>query len=121
MRVLLTNDDGIHAPGLRALIEAFSGAHTVYVCAPDRERSAASHSATMATPLRAKPLDMPGVARAWAVNGTPADCAGLGMFLCRDTGLDMVVSGINRGMNQGGACIYSGTVGAAMEASMRGA
>ena len=121
MRVLLTNDDGIHAPGLQALIEAFSGAHAVYVCAPDRERSAASHSATMATPLRANPLNMPGVARAWAVDGTPADCAGLGMFLCRDAGLDMVVSGINRGMNQGGACIYSGTVGAAMEASMKGA
>ena len=121
MRVLLTNDDGIHAPGLRALVEAFSGAHTVYVCAPDRERSAASHSVSMANPLHAKPLNMPGAARAWAVDGTPADCAGLGMFLCRDTGLDMVVSGINRGMNQGGACIYSGTVGAAMEASMKGA
>ena len=70
MRILLTNDDGIHARGLRALIEVFSGVHTVYVCAPDQERSAASHSATLAAPLRAKPLDMPGVARAWAVNGT---------------------------------------------------
>ncbi|MBQ6346578.1 MAG: 5'/3'-nucleotidase SurE [Clostridia bacterium] len=122
MHILLTNDDGIFAPGLRALIEAFSGAgHTVYVCAPDRERSAASHSSMLAYPLHAMPIDMPGAARAWALDGTPADCACLGLFLCREAGIDLAVSGINRGMNQGGACVYSGTVGAAMEASMRGA
>ena len=122
MHILLTNDDGIFAPGLKALVEAFSGAgHTVYVCAPDRERSAASHSATFAQPLHATPVAMPGAAMAWAVDAAPSDCACLGMFLCREAGVDLAVSGINRGMNQGGACIYSGTVGAAMEASMRGA
>lgn len=121
MRILLTNDDGILAPGLRALAEAFSGAgHTVYVCAPSRERSGASHSSMIALPLRAKPMDVPGAAMAWAVDSTPSDCASLGLFLCRGAGVDMVVSGINRGMNQGGACIYSGTVGAAMEAAMQG-
>ena len=121
MRILVTNDDGIFAPGLRALVEAFSGAgHTVYVCAPDRERSCISHAATLNAPLHAEPRDIPGAALAWAVDGTPSDCAALGLFLCRKMGLDLVVSGVNRGMNQGGACIYSGTVAAVMEAAMHG-
>ncbi len=121
MRVLLINDDGIHAPGIRTLGEVFRAAgHRVFVCAPDRERSAASHSGTFNRGLRAEPVDFPGAERAWAVDGTPSDCASLGLFLARDAGVDVVVSGINRGMNQGGACIYSGTVGAAMEAAMCG-
>lgn len=121
MHVLFTNDDGVFAPGIMALLEAFAAqGHTCYVCAPDRERSAASHSVTLDKPLHAKPVDMPGATRAWAVDGPPADCASLGLFLCRDVGIDLVISGINRGMNQGGACIYSGTVAAALEASMCG-
>ncbi|MBQ3269661.1 MAG: 5'/3'-nucleotidase SurE [Clostridia bacterium] len=121
MRVLLTNDDGILAPGIRALGEVFRAAgHRVFVCAPDRERSAASHSGTFNRALRAREADFPGAERAWAVDGTPADCASLGLFLTRDAGVDVVISGINRGMNQGGACVYSGTVGAAMEAAMCG-
>ncbi|MDO4866101.1 MAG: 5'/3'-nucleotidase SurE [Clostridia bacterium] len=123
MRILLTNDDGVFAPGIRALAETFSGAgHEVFVCAPDRERSAAGHSATFGKPLRAETMDFPGASLAWAVDGTPSDCASLGLFLVREAGrdVDMVVSGINRGMNLGGACIYSGTVAAAMEASMCG-
>ena len=122
MRILLTNDDGVFAPGIRALAEAFSAAgHGVYVCAPDRERSAASHSVTIGSALHAREVDVPGATRAWAVDGTPSDCASLGLFLTRDAGVDLVVSGINRGMNMGGAAIYSGTVAAAMEASMCGA
>lgn len=122
MRILLTNDDGVFAPGIRALAEAFSAAgHGVYVCAPDRERSAASHSVTIGSALHARAVDVPGATRAWAVDGTPSDCASLGLFLTRDAGVDLVVSGINRGMNMGGAAIYSGTVAAAMEASMCGA
>ena len=121
MRILLTNDDGIFAPGLKALAACFSGAgHTVYVCAPDRERSAASHSATFTRGLHAAPMDVDHAAQAWAVDGTPADCASLGLFLCREKGVELVVSGINLGMNQGGACVYSGTVAAAMEGAMRG-
>ena len=92
------------------------------VCAPDRERSAASHSGTFGRPLRAEPVDYPGAEKAWAVDGTPSDCASLGLFLAgREAPVDLVVSGINRGMNLGGACVYSGTVGAAMEAAMCGA
>lgn len=122
MNILLTNDDGVFAPGLRALVEAFTAAgHSVFVCAPDCERSAASHAVTLQRPLCARPVDMPGAEAAWAVDGTPADCAGLGMYLMGPDSVDIVISGINRGMNQGGAAIYSGTVAAALEASMRGA
>ena len=121
MRILLTNDDGIRAPGLRALAETFSRAgHRVLVCAPDRERSAASHSATFGRPLHAEPVAFPLAERAWAVDGTPCDCASLGLFLARDAGVDILISGINKGMNMGGAAVYSGTVAAAMEASMCG-
>lgn len=122
MRILLTNDDGIFAPGLRVLGETFSAAgHGVYVCAPNRERSAASHSVTLAGTLRAEPVALDWAEGAWASDGTPADCASLGLYLTRETPVDMVISGINRGMNLGGACVYSGTVGAALEAAMCGA
>ena len=122
MNILLTNDDGINAPGLRALVDVFTAAgHSVYICAPDRERSAASHSGTFNRALRADPVDYPGAEAAWAADGTPSDCAALGLFLAGgSTRLDLAISGINRGMNMGGACIYSGTVGAAMEAAMDG-
>jgi len=122
MHILLTNDDGVRADGLRALCAGFVGAgHRVSVCAPDRERSAASHSVTLKKPLRAEPVDFPGAERAWQVDGTPADCASLGLWLTREDPVDLVVAGINYGMNLGAACVYSGTVGAAMEASMCGA
>ena len=121
MRVLLTNDDGAFASGLITLARVLSEAgHRVYVCAPDRERSAASHSVTLVKPLHAKPVDIPGAEMAWAVDGTPADCARLGLYLTREAGVDLAISGINRGMNQGGATVYSGTVAAALEASMCG-
>lgn len=122
MNILLTNDDGIRAPGLRALADAFTAAgHRVYICAPDRERSAASHSGTFQRALRADPVDYPGAEAAWASDGTPSDCASLGLFLTgRAAKIDLAVSGINRGMNMGGACVYSGTVAAAMEAAMAG-
>lgn len=121
MRILLTNDDGIAARGLRALAEGLIAAgHRVWVCAPDRERSGASHSVTIGSPMAAKPADYPGVERAWQVASTPADCASLGLWLTREEPVDLVVAGINRGMNMGGACIYSGTVAAAMEAAMCG-
>ena len=121
MRVLLTNDDGIAARGLRALADGMIAAgHSVSVCAPDRERSGASHSATIGRPMSAEPVDYPGADQAWQVDGTPADCASLGLWLKREAPVDLVVAGINRGMNMGGACVYSGTVAAAMEAAMCG-
>lgn len=121
MHIMLVNDDGIFAPGIEAMARALvDDGHRVSVCAPDRERSANSHAATLDRPLHAKQWDFPGAAHAWAVDGTPADCARLGLFLLRDDPVDLVVSGINKGSNLGGACIYSGTVAAAMEASMAG-
>lgn len=121
MHILLCNDDGIFAPGIHALCAAaVKAGHRVSVCAPDRERSAASHAATLATPLHGKSVDFSGADKAWAADGTPADCARLGLYLLRDDPVDAVITGINRGHNLGGACIYSGTIASAMEASMHG-
>lgn len=119
MHIMLSNDDGIFAPGIRALCDAaIAAGHRVSVCAPDRERSAASHALTLVLPLHAKKMDFPGAVNAWAVDGTPADCARLGLYLLQDDPVDAVVTGVNRGHNLGGAGIYSGTVASAMEASM---
>lgn len=119
MHLLLVNDDGIHAPGIRALCDAAAAAgHRVSVCAPDCERSAASHSISLGRALHAKKIDFPNAEIAYAVDGTPSDCARLGLFLIQD--VDAVISGINNGSNLSGACIYSGTVAAATEASMSG-
>jgi len=120
MHILITNDDGIRAEGLIQLAEyAVKAGHRVTVCAPDSERSAASHSISITKPLRVKEGTLFGM-KTYAVDGTPADCARLGMYLLRNDKPDFCISGINRGSNLGGACIYSGTVGAAMEASMAG-
>ena len=123
MHILLTNDDGIHAPGLRQLCEAAVAAgHTVTVAAPDRERSATSHAISLHRPLRANPVSWPGVRAAYAIDGTPVDSARLGLYLTMEAGCpaDMAISGINRGPNLGSACVYSGTVNAALEAAMGG-
>lgn len=120
MHLMLVNDDGLHAPGIRALCDAVLAAgHRVSLCAPDRERSAASHSITLDAPLKVKKIDYPGAEVAYAASGTPADCARLGLYLI--PGVDAVISGVNNGSNMSGACIYSGTVSAAVEASMSGA
>ena len=78
MRILISNDDGIFAPGLAALVHAFAAAgHTVYVAAPDSQRSAASHSMTLFQPLTAKKSAVAGASKAWAIDGTPVDCVKL--------------------------------------------
>lgn len=119
MHILLVNDDGIHAKGIRTLCAmAADAGYRVSVCAPDQERSGASHSFTLGGPLYAKKTDVPGAEVAYSINGTPADCARMGLYLIHD--VDMVISGVNDGSNLGNACLYSGTVGAAMEASMAG-
>lgn len=121
MHIMLCNDDGIFAPGIHALCEAaVKAGHRVSVCAPDRERSAAGHAATLVVPLHAKKIDFPGADNAWAADGTPSDCARLGLYLLRNDPVDAVLTGINKGHNLGGACIYSGTVACATEAAMHG-
>ena len=120
MHIMLTNDDGIFAPGLQELSKvAVAAGHRVTIFAPDSQRSAASHSITLSRPLRPERVPYGGVA-AWAVNGTPADCAKLGLYLMRRDLPDIVISGINKGPNRGAATLYSGTVAAALEASISG-
>ena len=123
MNILIVNDDGILAPGILALTEAAAQrGHKITVYAPDEQRSAASHCITLTAPLRCKKMESyPGGATAYAVNGSPADCARLGIFREREHApIDFVLSGINKGPNRGTATLYSGTVGAAMEASLCG-
>lgn len=119
-RIVLTNDDGIHAEGLWILCEALSETYEVTVVAPDRERSAVGHGITLHEPLRAVKVRVNGGHPAYAVSGTPADCVKLAMVELFDTRPDMVISGINPGPNVGVNLNYSGTVGAAREAALYG-
>ncbi len=112
--ILVCNDDGIHGPGLPALIAAMRRLGRVVVCVPDQERSADSHSLTLHKPLRARRTGP----EEWALNGSPADCARFGLLHLLEGRADLAVSGINRGYNLGEDVIYSGTVAAAMEATL---
>jgi 5'-nucleotidase len=114
--ILVTNDDGIHSPGIISLAERLSEIGRVVVVAPDRERSAVGHSLTLHSPLRAEEI-RPGF---YAVDGTPTDCVNLGIHGLLDSRPDLVVSGINKGGNLGDDITYSGTVSAAMEATLMG-
>ena len=115
-RILATNDDGIHAVGLKALEESLTALGEVTVVAPDSERSATSQSITIHAPLRVRALDE----RHYAVSGTPADSIILALHLLLKKKPDLVVSGINPGANLGENVIYSGTVAAALEATLHG-
>lgn len=118
MRILVSNDDGVFAPGIAALAQAFTAAgHEVVIVAPDRQRSAASHSLTLFDPLTVRPVQVEGAARAYAVSGTPADCVKLGLYSLYPEA-EFVLSGINHGYNAGTDVIYSGTVAAAMEGAL---
>ena len=120
MRVLVSNDDGVDAPGIQALAQGLRDAgHEVIVVAPDRDRSGASNSLTLDAPIRVVQLD----ARTWKVYGTPTDCVHVAITGMLETlGLepDIVVSGINNTANLGDDVIYSGTVAAAMEGRFLG-
>lgn len=121
MRILVSNDDGIFAPGIKALAETLATEHEVYVAAPDRERSANGHALTLHKPLRAEEVDLlKGVKAAWHVNGTPSDCIKLAIGAILEEMPDLIVSGINRGQNMGTDIMYSGTVSAAMEGTILG-
>lgn len=122
MRVLITNDDGISSAGLVALVRAFEEAAETFVVAPEQERSATGHAITLHKPLRAHAAAIPGSpVRAWATNGTPADCVALGILdLLEGNRPDVVLSGINVGPNIGRDLTYSGTVSGAMEGAIFG-
>ena len=123
MNILVSNDDGILSNGIRALTEALSPHHDVYVVAPDRERSAAGHSLTLHSPLRVEEVDSKyGAKKCWMTTGTPTDCIKLAVnaILEDDEKPDLVISGINHGPNLGSDILYSGTVSCAMEGAMIG-
>ncbi len=118
MRILVTNDDGIHAPGLRCLEEiAGQLSDDVWVVAPETDQSGVSHSLSLNDPLR---LRQAGEKR-FAVKGTPSDCIIMGIrHLLKDHGPDLVLSGVNRGQNVAEDVTYSGTIAGAMEATILG-
>lgn len=121
MRILISNDDGIMANGIKILSETLAQDHEVYVIAPDRERSAAGHSLTLHTPLRVEELEAKnGIKRCFVTTGTPGDCVKMGIsaILSAEERPDMVISGINHGPNLGSDILYSGTVSCAMEGAM---
>lgn len=116
MHILLSNDDGYQAAGLRILAETLSKYHQILVVAPERDRSGASNSLTLDRPLRTHVADN----GFYYVNGTPTDCVHLAITGLMETEPDMVISGINAGANMGDDVLYSGTVAAAMEGRFLG-
>lgn len=120
MQILLTNDDGIYAPGLAALEHELRQIGDVSVVAPATEQSGVGHSVTFLRPLVCKEIYEGPRRRGWAVEGSPADCVKLGIFeLCKSRP-DLIISGMNGGLNAGINVLYSGTVAAAIEGSFFG-
>lgn len=123
MNILVSNDDGVFALGIRSLANALAAAgHTVTVVCPDRERSATGHGLTLHRPLRVNQIEDVFDAKvvAWACSGTPSDCVKLALDAILPNPPDFVVSGVNHGANLGTDVLYSGTVSAAMEGVLEG-
>jgi len=118
--ILVTNDDGIYAPGIEALIGALQGLGDVKIVAPLTEMSAVGHAITLSDPLRVKEVERDGAFFGLAVNGTPADCVKLAINCLLEKAPDIIVSGINAGSNTATNVIYSGTVSAAAEGAIYG-
>lgn len=123
MKILIANDDGINAEGIKCLTKILAEQHEVYVIAPDRERSAAGHSISLHTPVMVEEVkNYCGAKRTWTITGTPGDCVKIGInaILSKNEQPDLVISGINHGPNLGHDTLYSGTVSCAMEGAMLG-
>jgi len=120
MQILVTNDDGILAPGIQELARSMVNLGEVILSAPMEEMSAIGHGITIRDPIRIRQMNFPGITRAWAVGGTPADCVKLAVqeLICDNCSL--VISGINNGPNLGTDVLYSGTVSAAIEGAILG-
>lgn len=123
MRLLISNDDGVYALGIRTLANTLAEAgHEVTVVCPDRERSATGHGLTLHDPIRVQDMSHlfhPSI-KAWACSGTPSDCVKLAIWALLESPPDLVLSGINHGSNLGTDVLYSGTVSAAMEGVIEG-
>jgi 5'-nucleotidase len=122
MNILVVNDDGIDAPGIRRLAETLSSVADIYVCAPDQQRSACGHGITINKRVAVKEAAFPNAKLAFAMGGTPADCVKIGLEVFKSRGIEMdkVFSGINHGGNMGTDILYSGTVSAAVEGAVNG-
>lgn len=121
MNILVTNDDGIYSNGIKALVSALSEKGTVYVCAPESQKSACGHGITVSTPVMVNEVNsIEGVKKAWKISGTPADCVKLGVSVLAKEKIDFVFSGINHGANLGTDVLYSGTVSGAVEGILLG-
>jgi 5'-nucleotidase len=116
MRLLLTNDDGIASDGIQALVSALSGAHEVWVIAPETEKSGGSHSITIHDALRVRKLGE----RRFSCRGTPADCVMVALLGLMPREMDLVISGINHGPNLGTDILYSGTAAGARQGALMG-
>lgn len=120
MRILITNDDGIYAPGLLALYEALREDHEVHIVAPESEVSAVGHAITLTSPIRIQTVRRNGRFFGFAVKGTPADCVKIAVQELLESRPDAILSGINVGANVGVNVLYSGTVSAATEGAFLG-
>lgn len=119
MRILLTNDDGVYAQGIRTLALELEKEHEVIIVAPEDQRSAQSHSITLHKPIIIKKVKLDGIkSKAYSISGTPADCVRVGMEEIAKGRIDIVFSGINMGLNSGMDILYSGTVSAAIEGNL---
>lgn len=122
MNILISNDDGIDAIGIKKLVEAMGTCADIYVVAPDTQRSASSHALSLRKEITVRQVEFPGAVYALECDGTPADCVKLGLDLLKRKGIkmDAVYSGINLGANLGTDNMYSGTVSAAAEGLLEG-
>ena len=120
MRLLISNDDGIHAPGIQALYQAVRDLGEIHVAAPASEQSAVGHAITLSDPIKCRRLEKDGAYFGYAIDGTPADCVKLAVTALLEAPPDLLVSGINLGSNAGISVIYSGTVSAATEGTILG-
>jgi 5'-nucleotidase len=118
--ILITNDDGITAPGIRSLVEAVKHLGKVVVVAPDKPQSGMGHAVTIGTPLRMNKVDMFEGVESWQTSGTPVDCVKLAVDKILHQKPDICLSGINHGANHSINVLYSGTMSAAMEAAIEG-
>ena len=118
--ILITNDDDITSPGIRSLVEAVKGLGKVVVVAPDKPQSGMGHAITIGSPLRLNKMNLFGDIEAWQTSGTPVDCVKLAVDKILHRKPDICLSGINHGANHSINVIYSGTMSAAMEASIEG-
>ena len=118
-KILITNDDGISAPGIRYLWEALADFGDLYVVAPATEKSGVGLAITLRDPIQIQTVEWKNGAPAWKVTGTPADCVRLGTRLLLDGAPDLIVSGINKGANSGRNVLYSGSIGGVIEGTLR--